>query len=178
MYARAVPPITETPSSRASSSRGSRPSRRVARLLALVVAASAVSAGCGTISRSGPPPTPADFPSLAGILSQAGITVSNVVSGDAGCPDADLAKTAIGFDAVGADQTTPIRIRIFIFRNREVYTKERATVDQCAASFVTDPDTFESLDASPFVVAGQGPWAPTFKDRLRTALVQAAGTGG
>jgi hypothetical protein len=175
MYARLVPPKTDPPIARASWRRAPRPSRRVAGLLALVVA---VGAGCGTISRSAPPPTPADFPGLAGILSEDGITVSNVVSGDAGCPDANLAKTAIGFDAVGADQTTPIRIRIFIFRNRDVYTKQRATVDRCAAAFVTDPETFESLDASPFVLAGQGPWAPTFKDRLRTALVRAAGTGG
>jgi hypothetical protein len=147
----------------------------LAVLLAIVVV---LGAGCGTISSSGPAPTPADFPAIAGILSRSGITVSNIVSGDAGCADTVLAKTAIGFDAIGADQTRPIRIRIFIFRNRDAYTRQRSAVDQCAAAFVTDPATFESLDASPFVLAGQGPWAPTFKERLRTALVQAAGTGG
>jgi hypothetical protein len=164
-----------TPTRRASRRPGRRPTGRLVAVLAVVLA---LSTGCGTISSSGPAPTPADFPALAGILSRSGITVSNIVSGDAGCADTVLAKTAIGFDAVGADQTTPIRIRIFIFRNRDAYTRQRSTVDQCAAAFVTDPATFESLDASPFVVAGQGPWATTFKERLRTALVQAAGTGG
>ena len=175
MYARAVPPSTVTPTRRASW----RPARRpTSRLIVCVTAVLALVAGCGTISSSGPAPTPADFPALAGILARSGITVSRIVSGDAGCADTNLAKTAIAFDAAGADQTTPIRMRIFIFRNRDAYTRQRAAVDQCAAAFVTDPATFESLDASPFVVAGQGPWGTTFKDRLRAALVEAAGTGG
>jgi hypothetical protein len=148
------------------------------RLVLVVSTVATLATACGTISRTAPPATPADFPGLAGFLSQAGIAVTNIVSGDAGCSDANLAKTAIAFDASGAGQTTPVRIRIFIFRNREAYTRERPVVDACAASFVTDRSTFESLDASPFVVAGQGPWAPTFKDRLRSALVEAAGTGG
>jgi hypothetical protein len=135
-------------------------------------------AGCGTISRSAPAPTPADFPGLAGVLGQSGIRVDRIVSGDAGCDDIDLARTAIGFDASGLDQQTPVRARIFIFRNRATYERLRSTVDGCAAAFVTDPDTFESVESSPFVVAGQGPWAPRFKEALRAAIVAAAGTGG
>lgn len=175
MYARAVPPSTVTPTRRVSCRPARGPAGRLAAFVALILASSV---GCGTISSSGPAPTPADFPALAGILSRSGITVSHIVSGDAGCADTTLAKTAIAFDAVGADQTTPIRMRIFIFRNRDAYTRQRSAVDQCATAFVTDPATFESLDASPFVVAGQGPWGTSFRDRLRTALVEAAGTGG
>jgi hypothetical protein len=138
----------------------------------------AILAGCGSISRTPPEPTPADFPGLASILTTDGIGVTNIVSGDAGCPDTELAKTAIGFDARGLDQATPVRIHLFIFRNRTVYERERASIDTCAAAFVTDPDTYESVEASPFVAAGQGPWAPGFKERFRAALVAAAGTGG
>jgi hypothetical protein len=141
-----------------------------------VVAAALLVAACGTISRTPPAPTPADFPAMAGILTQHGIRVDRIVSGDAGCNDAGLARTAIGFDASGLDQATPVRVRVFIFRNRETYERLRATVDQCASAFVTDPETFESLDTAPFVVAGQGPWARTFKDTLREAIVEAAGT--
>ena len=157
------------------------PVRRTRSLRArasLVVAAALLVGGCGTISRTPPAPTPADFPSLAGILTTNGIAVTNIVSGDAGCPDPAIAKTAIGFDARGADQATPVRVHIYIFRNHDTYVRQRATVDQCAASFVTDPATYESEEASPFVIAGQGPWGPTFRERLRTALVQAAGNGG
>ena len=39
------------------------------------------------------------------------------------------------------------------------------------------PQTYESVETSPFVIAGQGPWGPQLKDNLRAALVEAAGTG-
>ena len=151
-------------------------SARLTTALILVAIGLAV-AGCSTISRTPPAPTPADFPGLAGVLSQRGIHVEHFVSGDAGCPDAELARTAIAFDAAGLDQPTPVRIHIYIFRNREAYERLRATVDTCARSFVTDPETFESVETSPYVLAGQGPWGATFKDALRAAITEAAGTG-
>jgi hypothetical protein len=122
-------------------------------------------------------PTPAGFPGIASVLSDRGIAVTNIVSGDAGCDDPLIAKTAIGFDASGADQAAPVRIHIFIFRNRDTYLRQRASVDHCAAAFVTDPEAYETEESSPYVAVGQGPWAPGFKERLRAALVQAAGTG-
>lgn len=134
---------------------------------------------CGTISRTPPAPTPADFPGIAGVLTlhQIRVDPGTIVSGDSGCADANLAKTAIGFDASGLDQTTPVRIHVFIFRNRAAYERLRPTVDACAASFVTDPATFESVETSPYVFAGQGPWAAGFKDNLRAAITEAAGAG-
>jgi hypothetical protein len=153
--------------------------RRVRRagLLAAGLLAVVVLAGCGTISNSPPVPTAAPFPTIAGRLSLHGIQVTGIVSGDAGCPDANLAKTAIGFDAAGLDQATPVRLHVYIFKDRATYERLRATIDQCAASFVTDPATFESVETSPYVVAGQGPWGSAFKDNIRVALVEAAGTG-
>lgn len=153
----------------------SRP--RPVRLVALLIAAATVAA-CGTISRTPPAPTPADFPGIAGQLTQHGISVAGIVSGDAGCGDANLGKTAIGFDASGLDQPTPVRVHVFIFRNRATYERLRATIDQCATAFVTDPGSYESVEASPYVVAGQGPWGPTFKDNIRAAITEAAGAGG
>jgi hypothetical protein len=154
------------------------PSRlRSARIAGLLIGAAVTLAGCGTISRTPPAPTPADFPGIAGQLSQHGIRVGSIVSGDAGCPDANLGKTAIGFDASGLDQATPVRVHVYIFRNRATYERLRSTIDECAAAFVTDPASFESVEASPYVVAGQGPWGTTFKDNVRAAIIEAAGTG-
>jgi len=65
-----------------------------------------------------------------------------------------------------------------VFRNRETFERLRATIDTCARSYVTDPETFESFEQSPFVVAGQGPWGPKFKAALREGTEVAAGTGG
>ena len=146
--------------------------RRVGTALLLLLAV----AGCG-ISTSPPPPTPADFQGIAGELVQRGIQIQHIVSGDAGCDDITLERTAIALDAQGLDQATPTRVYIYIFRNRDSFNKLRQTVDACAKSYATDPATFESIEASPFVIASTGPWAPQFRSAVRQALTVAAGTG-
>ena len=45
-------------------------------------------------------------------------------------------------------------------------------------TFVTDPQTYEEIQQSPYVLAGQGPWAPEFEAAVRRTLEEAAGTGG
>lgn len=107
-----------------------------------------------------------------------GVSVNHFVSGEAGCPDPVLTPTAIAFDAKGLDQATDVRIYVYIFRNRDVFERLRSTIDACAASFVTDPETFESIEESPYVLAGQGPWGQAFETALRAGLAAAAGSGG
>jgi hypothetical protein len=153
-------------------------SRPTALRVGAAVLLGAVLAGCSTISQGPPSPTPADFPGIAGELTQRGITVDRIVSGDGGCNDTNLAKTAIGFDASGLDQVTPVRLHVYIFRNRATFIRLRSTVDACAAGYASDPATFELVEDSPYVVAGQGPWGKAFKDNIREALTAAAGTGG
>lgn len=133
--------------------------------------------GCGTISTSAPAPTPADFQGIATELTKRSIVIDRVVAGDAGCDDAALIPTAIGFDASGIDQVDPVRIHLYVFRNRAAFERLRASVDDCARTFVTDPATFETVEQSPYVVAGQGPWASEFEAALRDSLEVAAGTG-
>lgn len=145
-------------------------------MLALL-AACFILVGCGRASDL-PSPTPADFSGMRDILSRAGIKVANAVSGDAGCPDADLAKTAIAFDASGLDQVQPLRIRVYVFRDRDTWQRLSGSVATCARSYVVDPATYESLAPSPYVVSGQGPWAPKFAAALKTAFTTAAGSGG
>jgi hypothetical protein len=150
------------------------------RALAGVIALSftiGLVAACGTISTSAPAATPADFQGIATELTKRGIAIDHLVSGDAGCTDPVLIPTAISLTASGVDQATPVPLYLYIFRNREAFDRLRSTIDACARAYVTDPDTFESIDDSPFVVAGQGPWAPGFEEALRDALVVAAGTG-
>jgi hypothetical protein len=146
---------------------------RRAALLALVIASTAA---CG-ISTSPPAPTPADFQGIATEITKGRIAIDDIVSGDAGCDDPVLIPTAIGFDAHGLDQSETVRIYLYIFRNRASFERLRGTIDACARSFVTDPQTFETVEQSPFVLAGQGPWAPGFERAIRDALEVAAGTG-
>jgi len=150
---------------------GGRTGSASAIVLAVLLAA------CGTISTSAPVPTPADFQGIAGAVVQRGIRIDHIVSGDAGCHDANLARTAIGFDAVGLDQATRVRLYLYIFRDRATYQRLRSTIDTCARTYVTDPTTYESVETSPYVIAGQGPWGQGFKTNLRAAIDEAAGTG-
>lgn len=140
-------------------------------VLALIVAA------CGSVTVTPPAPTPADITGIATELTRRGLDLGHLVSGDAGCEDPNLIPTAIGFDASGLDQPEPVRLRLYIFRNREAFERLRATVDMCARSYVTDPEGFESVEQSPYVLAAQGPWPPQFKAAIEEALEAAAGNG-
>ena len=146
-------------------------------LLLAVVAMHGI-AGCSALLESPPVATPADFAGISGYMSSLGFEIEHPVSGDAGCSDEVLRQAAIAFDAHGLDQATPTRIYVYIFADRDAFERRRQTIDACARSYVTDPSAFQSVEASPFVVAGPGPWGPQFKDAIRTALVKAAGTGG
>lgn len=151
--------------------------RHLRRLLALL-AATMLLAGCGTIATTPAPATPTDFPGLTGRLGVAGIQASDWVSGDPGCSDQELGRTAIRFQARGLDQATPVTLYLYIFRNRDAFERNREAIAPCAASYVTDPETFEQIEQSPYVLASQGPWAPGFEAALRKTLETAAGTGG
>src|SRR5207249_2083074 len=110
-----------------------------------------VFAGCGTVETTPAVPTPADFGGIISEFAKRGVMVTRVVSGDAGCTDPVLIPTAIGFDAIGVDQPTTVRIYLYIFNNRAAFERLRPTIDACARSFVTDPQTYQSIDESPFV---------------------------
>ena len=134
-------------------------------------------AACSYVETGPPAPTPADFPGIAIEFQKRGLHVGDPVSGDAGCNDSVLTPTAISFDISGMDQTTPVKVYLYVFRNRATYERLRSTIDACARSYVTDPENFESVEQSPFVLAGQGPWGTAFEAALRDGIVVAAGTG-
>ena len=137
-----------------------------------------VLAGCGRSLQSPPTPDPEAFPGIAGQLGRFGIDVQTWTSGDSGCDDPTLNPTAIRFTAQGLDQATPLTLRIYIFRNHDSWDRRLADVDTCAGSWTTDPASFEIVQTSPYVVAGQGPWPPAFADAIHKALTASAGNGG
>lgn len=149
----------------------------IPRALGLGFVALLVSA-CQFVETGPPDPTPADFPGIAIEFQKNGLHVDNVVAGDAGCNDPVLAPTAISFDVSGKDQATPVKVYLYVFRNKATYERLRPTIDACARSYVTDAATYEAVEQSPFVLAGQGPWAPQFKGIIRSGIETAAGTGG
>jgi hypothetical protein len=151
------------------------PSRRGAAAALLVAG---LVTGCGVVSRTPPAPTPADFLGISSTIVRHGIAVDRPVSGDAGCDDATLAKTAISFRASGLDQPAPTTMYLYIFGSRDAYDRLSSSVADCARSYASDPSTLEAVDAPPFVLVGQGPWGPKFSGAIEAALREAAGNGG
>ena len=150
-----------------------RPRRGALAALAPLFAA-VLLGGCSAFTPQSPNPTPTDFAGVVAELAVAGVAVDHVVSGDSGCEDQRLARTAISFDASGLDQDRPTRVYLYAFRNADVFDELRPTVDLCARAYVTDPTSYASVDASPYVFAGPGPWAAGFEKALRAALERAA----
>ena len=161
----------------APSPAGRRPFPVAFRAVLLVLAVVAL-AGCGQLLGTEPPATPTDFPGLTGRMKVAGIVLDDWVSGDAGCTDPDLVPASISFTAKGLDQPTPVKLYLYVFRNRGAWERHRDAIGPCAATWVTDPETYEEIQESPYVLAGQGPWAPEFEAAVRAVLATAAGTGG
>ena len=146
--------------------------------IALVASLALVLAGCGSgleVIHGSPKATPTDFAGLTQKLANHNLIVDTVVSGDAGCTDQGLAPMAISFTIAGLGESSPLPARLFRFRNDESYTKLRATVDTCAAEWVTDPAGLLMIDASPYVLVMEGATDQAFIDALRTSLYDAAG---
>jgi hypothetical protein len=150
--------------------------RRIA--LPCLLALAFLFSACAGILQSPPVPDPEAFPGIAGQFGRFGVEVLNWTAGDPGCDDPELSPTSIRFEAKGLDQPTPVLLRIYIFRNREAWERRLADVDACAAAWAGDPASFELLQVSPYVLAGQGPWPPEFDDAVRKAIQEAAGNGG
>jgi hypothetical protein len=143
-------------------------------VVTLILAAGLVLAGCSAFTPQTPKPTATTFAGIVSELALVGVGVENVVSGDPGCDDQRLARTAISFDASGLDQAEPTRVHLYAFKNGTVYDELRPVVDLCARSYVLDPADYAWVDATPYVFAGPGPWAPDFEDALREAIERAA----
>lgn len=152
--------------------------RPTARGLAVLVLAAMVVAGCSALQGQAPEPTPLDFGGIAGQIALQGIAVDRPIAGDAGCTDPTLIATAVGLDVSGLGVASPLRARIYIFGSKAAYDRRRADVDTCVAAWATDPGTVEFVDASPFVLAVQGPVPAPFKAALVRAVTTAAAGNG
>lgn len=142
-----------------------------------LLAASLLLGACSLFTPGTPKPTPTDFAGIVSELAAAGVGVEHVVSGDPGCEDERLARTAISFEASGVDQASPTQVFLYAFKNAAVFDELRPTVDLCARAFVTDPAAYGVVEASPYLLAGPGPWPPGFRAALQRALDLAAAGG-
>lgn len=147
------------------------------RVLSLALACLVVAA-CGTISSSPPPAGPDDFVGISRRMAASGVTIQHVVSGDAGCDDPQLGRTAIRFEASGVDQAQPATVYLYIFRNRAAFQRNRPVVAGCAGAYAPEPPGAQRIEVSPYILVAAAPLAPGLADALTNALREAAGTGG
>ena len=148
------------------------------RRVALVASLALVLAGCGSgldAIHGSPKATPTDFAGLTKRFAKFNLSVNTVVSGYAGCSDQGLAPMAISFTIAGLGESYPLPARLYRFRNDASYTKLRATVNTCAAEWVTDPASLLMIDATPYVLVLEGATDQALIDALRTSLYDAAG---
>lgn len=150
--------------------------RRIA-FVALLVGASVALGGC-KLAEAEPSPTPADFAGLTRVIGPLGIAVDQTVSGDAGCADAALARTAISFRAGGLDQRNPVPVHLYRFNDDTALQRNIGAIGTCATAYVTDAAQFIQIVESPYVIVGQGPWGPIFTRTLTDGLRTAARSGG
>ena len=134
--------------------------------------------GCGSVlddARGEPVATPTNFNGLVEQLAAREFSVANVVSGDPGCSDQGLVPMAIAFQLSGGGLDQAVPTRIYRFRNDESYKKLRATVDACAAEWISDPAALLMVDASPYVLVTEGVPTGVVADAIRAAVREAAG---
>jgi hypothetical protein len=82
---------------------------------------------------------------------------------------------AIAFDVSGGGLESSVQARVYRFKNDESYQKLRASVDTCAAEWISDPATLLMIDASPYVFVTEGVPAGAAADAIRAAVREAAG---
>ena len=134
--------------------------------------------GCGSVlddARGEPSATPTNFNGLVEQLAAREFSVANVVSGDPGCSDQVLVPMAIAFELSGGGLDGSVQARVYRFKNNESYQKLRASVDTCAAEWISDPATLLMVDASPYVLVTEGVPAGAAADAIRAAVREAAG---
>ncbi len=149
----------------------------LAAIAVLLVGASVRLGGC-QLAEAEPSPTPADFAGITRVLGPLGVTVDQIVSGDAGCVNVDLARTAISFRAKGVDQPSAVPVHLYRFNDDAALQRNIGAIGTCATSYVTDPGQFVQIVASPYVIVGQGPWGPSFTKALTDGLRTAGTSGG
>ena len=147
-------------------------------LAALVALVTLLVAACNYVETTPPAPTPADFERHGHRVRQARPPPRQRRLGRAGLRrQGPASRPRSRSTPSGLDQATPVRLYLYAFADRATFERLRSSIDACARTYVTDPQTFESIEESPYVIAAQGPWGTQFEATLRTALKAAAGTG-
>lgn len=148
------------------------------RSLALAGLAGLALTACGG---ERPGPTAADRQGIFEELARRGGTVSDIVAGDPGCADPELAGNAIRFRLTAPGAAEGADVYLFTFKNRPFFERGRAAVDACQRVFESRSagtgGPVERIDVSPYRAFGDD-WSPGLRGFLEATMRAVAGDGG
>jgi ABC-type glycerol-3-phosphate transport system substrate-binding protein len=104
----------------------------LARILAALAAVIAL-AGCGVFVA--PSPTAGEMGDLVSALVLRGVTITDQVSGDAGCSDPSLFGNAIRYDARMAGETATVPIYVLRWNSQQTFDANEPAFQACVAQF-------------------------------------------
>ena len=120
--------------------------------------------------------TPADAQGIFEELARRGGTVTEIVSGETGCGEADLVDNAIRFRLLAPGAAEPARVHLFLFRGRAAFDQGAEPVERCRSTFESGAPagSVGGLAVAPYRLFASG-WSPEAGELLETTLEAMAG---
>jgi hypothetical protein len=151
---------------------GARIEPVVRRLASLAIAALLLTS-CGAFTA--PAPTAGELTDIVGTLVRRNMTVTDQVSGDAGCGNSALYSNAVRYDVRPATDTTAYSVYVFGWKSEATFDADKAAFDTCVQTYSgTNPGTMTTVEHLPWRAYGPG-WPPALKDAVDAALTGAGG---
>lgn len=137
-------------------------------LMALLVS------GCGVFTA--PSPTAGEIGDVVAGLVRRGATITDQVSGDAGCPDPSLYGNAVRYDVRMGASDTPAPVYVLRWKSDATFTATQAEFDACVAAYKqAHPDQGVTVyDDAPWRAFGPG-WSNSLESAVEQAVHAAAG---
>ena len=124
-----------------------------------------------------PSPTPGGFEDIVAGLVLRGATITDQVSGDAGCPDPTLYGNALRLDVRMPDATKIQPIYLLGWRRASDFDAAGPAFEACVESYSgSDPATrITEVEAAPWRAFGPD-WSPALSSAVEQSLGEASGT--
>lgn len=120
-------------------------------------------------------PTPGDMVDVLGELSAHGVTMTDTVAGDAGCPDQTLVDNARKLQVSFAPDEKTYTVYLFRWLNNADYNQAAQAFDSCVVSYQGSigGSSVAKVDVSPWRAYGPD-WTQDLHDAVAGALADAA----
>ena len=113
-------------------------------------------------------PTPGDMVDVLGELSAHGVTMTDTVAGDAGCPDQTLVDNARKLVVSFAPDEKTYTVYLFRWLNNADYSEAAQAFDSCVVSYQSSNagSSVDKVDLSPWRAYGPD-WTQPLHERRR-----------